>query len=675
MALSKVAHNIPIETVEKGNKILIDKTPLNKTKSNFLEFLRTIGLCRRFDKIDPSLMAVHPGNRGNIMCQGIDMQKKGEAIMNVGVETPTGGLAVELCSIRGDPLREQYLDANKRMISRSNGYIAPLTGHEAFLSLATSNCFQFARAVKAGCPTPCESLKNGAGCLSADMLQERDANMREFISGWPVEVIQWPAEIAWPQFPYILQKAANADHAVGGAHGEAETLIGMLRDVDGGASWSDATREARKTTTVPESLQGLACIGEFFGPTLGLRLVQKFENFRASLGAEIKLGNDLLTAIGSVQFKGTTSKYAYSRLGFWVTLAVSKEVVDGFAKNLTQSNINQYAKLSERGIADEIEAKMALLDGWLLTMEANWQISEEASNDIFFKALNRATLLACGKSGTGFEATKYASLGEVWGTAAAEMAAAAEATGPPAAKRFSPCTWAPFKPLAAEATGAAKPEAEPATFDFLNDPLSSVRAKGYRESAFVIEKGAGCTYLNNVYEIISLSTKGVQIQKRTAGVAPKFRTSIDVSTLLSRFQPISSTVKLPVTIDVDATRDTIITSKQSAVVADLAKCAVFEAITRISDSQRGSEQPLLKYMVNPRKLFVTEPFKKGELKIAPKGVLSAVSAIHDSKASPYTADCEVKQGDALMKFRVQPPKTTTDSDPSKWKDAVLEAFW
>ena len=80
-------------------------------------------------------------------------------------------------------------------------------------------------------------------------------------------------------------------------------------------------------------------------------------------------------------------------------------------------------------------------------------------------------------------------------------------------------------------------------------------------------------------------------------------------------------------------------------------------------------------MVNPRKLFVTEPFKKGELKIAPKGVLSAVSAIHDSKASPYTADCEVKQGDALMKFRVQPPKTTADPDPSKWKDAVFEAFW
>ena len=65
-------------------------------------------------------MAVHPQNRGGAMVTAWDMHTKGNSIMDTGVKQPEGGLAAQLCPVKGDPLREGPMAANKNMINRSN---------------------------------------------------------------------------------------------------------------------------------------------------------------------------------------------------------------------------------------------------------------------------------------------------------------------------------------------------------------------------------------------------------------------------------------------------------------------------------------------------------------------------------------------------------------------------
>ena len=97
----------------------------------------------------PDLFFCHPSNRGGIMLNKADMHTKGAKLMKVGAKLTK--LTEAICfEMSKDPAkRQKQVEANERLAEASGNMIAPPTGHERFLTVATSNTVGFCRAVNA----------------------------------------------------------------------------------------------------------------------------------------------------------------------------------------------------------------------------------------------------------------------------------------------------------------------------------------------------------------------------------------------------------------------------------------------------------------------------------------------------------------------------------------------
>ena len=172
------AHGYSAELVAKGNAILNYDPSATGPKTVLQDMIALLWAEKKCYLVTPSPreVMVHPDNRGRLMLHPIDCHTKGARIMDIGVGTPNGGVAFELCPMSG-PLRDNAIAKNEQLVSKSNQLLSELTGAERFLSLATTHCWKFARAVLTGQPTPIQSLQDEHGKLNAALLCSRDTKM------------------------------------------------------------------------------------------------------------------------------------------------------------------------------------------------------------------------------------------------------------------------------------------------------------------------------------------------------------------------------------------------------------------------------------------------------------------------------------------------------------------
>ena len=166
---TRLRHGFSKEVVAKGREILafdVKTKGSNTAFHEFMDFVRGLGVTYKV-VIHPRLLLVHPDNRNGLMMNARDVHKKAATMLKAGMQTPEGTLAVELCPVDGDPLRQRHIDANKSLVERSEPYLAPVNGSERYSTMATGHCGQFGKAVHAARPTPEAILQDDSGCLSA----------------------------------------------------------------------------------------------------------------------------------------------------------------------------------------------------------------------------------------------------------------------------------------------------------------------------------------------------------------------------------------------------------------------------------------------------------------------------------------------------------------------------
>ena len=163
----------------------------------------------------PGAFLCHPQNRGSSMVNAFNAHKKGHDILEAGVKAellPPNSLAVEVAI--DSKVKENQFKLNMKMVSDSNGLLAPVTGHERFLTLANSHFVQWARAMDNGCKGP----DGNPLTVTPDM----KPLLRE---GWQWRIISSEAEKLWPQLPAFAAMAMNSHNTNQITSNELEAMM------------------------------------------------------------------------------------------------------------------------------------------------------------------------------------------------------------------------------------------------------------------------------------------------------------------------------------------------------------------------------------------------------------------------------------------------------------------
>ena len=102
-------------------------------------------------------------NLGGLILSPFNSHRNAGKIHRVGADPAqiTNAVAMELAA--GGPQRAAHVDANNKLIARSNGLLARLNGEERFVTLGASHTAAFCKVAPLGGPTPEKCLQDAKG--------------------------------------------------------------------------------------------------------------------------------------------------------------------------------------------------------------------------------------------------------------------------------------------------------------------------------------------------------------------------------------------------------------------------------------------------------------------------------------------------------------------------------
>ena len=190
-----------------------------QTWLDVLDILAKENITRRM-KLNVDEVMVHSKNRGGIGVNHFNVHRNGARIVSIGIDPQE--LAKAVCFLMPPgPAKRQQIAFNQRLIDRSKGMLAPLTGKEIALSVGTGHTTAFLRSLKAGCKTPVKKLQDSCGKLNAESF--RCSRMNAALhAGWYWTVLPYECEVTWPGLPDLAQSALNANNSVPSLPSELE---------------------------------------------------------------------------------------------------------------------------------------------------------------------------------------------------------------------------------------------------------------------------------------------------------------------------------------------------------------------------------------------------------------------------------------------------------------------
>jgi hypothetical protein len=580
---------------------------------------------------DPAEVMVHPDNRGNKMVSKESRENKARGIATAGVKEPAGGTMFELCPLPGDSLNEFCVRANKEMVERSNGYIAPLNGSERFLSVATSNCYQVARAINACCPTDVTKLQDAGGKMSRSHLASVNPEWATFCGGWPCLVFKWVCDVLFPKLAFLAQLAKNTDNMVGVASGDLECITTMLRSAADGRGWDECVEVASSSWDGRTPLDALRKVAQFFGPE-HLHLFERLQAFRSALECEITFGGEFLSGIVSAKTTTNTSvEHVLVRLALLAVQLVSpNRDKSGHASLVKSADIHAFVTGAQRKDAEKLEHDATDLLAWVGQLETDKVISNVHGNNIFFKFITRCVLFHRNKQNDAYEERVYKSVNEIKATAAAEVA-----RNVPKGKR-NPCTWtagAPSREPLADGSDNVAPLATQVGFAAVQNSVAMlIGARDLAVGVHVFDKRVGTSSIRAFYTIKSVNEsarKVTLVRKQIGGIVPPFEAGVDVYELLKFFQKSKEIPQLVAADDAEKTRVAVDCAENVAAEQCL---LAWKSMMAFACSHEDYSAHRFK-IVNGKwgtRVYAARDFQAGELVITPRCNFADVHVTRDT---------------------------------------------
>ena len=628
--------------------------------------LMQLGLCYEATP-HPDEVLVHPDNRGNKMVSRESRENKARSIATVGVKEPIGGCMIELCPIIGDSLHEFCIRSNAEMVERGGGYLAPLTGKERYLSVATSNCYQTARSINAGSRTDVVKLQDNEGNFSKSRLAASNPRWGTFCEGWNCLVFKWICEPLFPKLAFLAQLARNTDNVVGVASGDLETMLTMLRAASSGTPWAISMEAAKSTWDGKTPLAALSQMATFFGPER-IHLLERLQSFRSALSCEITWGGQFLMAVGSNP-PGASLAFPMVRLACVACQLISpKRTTDGHGAGISVADFKTILGPELATHTDKVEKDATTLIAWLEALEKAKSISGVAGNNILFKFLTRSIMFLLKRQEHCYEVRVFASLREIMGATSLEMAHAMK-TG-----KKSPCTWAlghdHAAPLERGATsgGAADGGAATQVGDATVQASATLllQARGIKVGDKVVDKRVGAGSLRAFYSVRGVSDASRKVTIRRLDLAPlqaQFEGAVDLHELLKFFVKASAVPEI-VSAEVAESKR----ARMNSTVNVEAEQTVYawRALLEFADQNEEEGRFTIVSSKWGTRVFAARDFNVGELVVAPRCDVSELRRIAASKITSDSKDHDyitwTNDGDwADMFFGF--PKSSTRLEP------------
>ena len=121
---------------------------------------------------------------------------------------------------------------NLTLIDQADGLLAPATGRERYLTVATSHTAGGCKSILAKCKSYIKKMTDGDGMLSYEKAAKDKVFKSMLDKGWTFLVI--PASVEWefPMLPNIAQQALNASSNVANQTNELEVAMTIATMAD-----------------------------------------------------------------------------------------------------------------------------------------------------------------------------------------------------------------------------------------------------------------------------------------------------------------------------------------------------------------------------------------------------------------------------------------------------------
>ncbi|CAE7030278.1 unnamed protein product [Symbiodinium sp. CCMP2592] len=384
--------------------------------------------------IHPSMLLVHPLNRGGLGINGHSAHAKGASLLASGFDrkflhsSTCFELAVD------EKTRREQLQFNEAMVGQADGLLAAVSRSERFLTVSSGHVSQFAKAAWSSCRTPQPVLQDQGGCLNRESLS-RDPEFKQMLDdGWNWLVVSSVAEHQWPDLPRLAEKALNASNTAFQSLLELEIALHMEELSKG---MKDPTVEKLVKEACPPGSSGISR----YAPSIAKWLAEYSDKgrflaflslFSREFGEQCNVGEDFWGFAVSTQFLPADKPLV--RLAFLTTQFTSPthKISDGFARLLVKADFDKLKKLK----AEVAKMESLLYQAWQATAS---QLPDLQAARRFAFACIRMTLHILGKQKMGREAKEFKDLDAIFdefqqktgpATSASSAAATSSTTGP-----------------------------------------------------------------------------------------------------------------------------------------------------------------------------------------------------------------------------------------------------
>ena len=152
--------------ISDGDAILNQDQRVKGPKTIFKEFetfLEKHGQIYTLQEVHSDMFLCHGKNRGTLMLFPFKVHVNLSTIIKGGADRQciTNAYAAEFPT---DPKEAaNQLDANRSLVERAKGMLAPINGKERYLTLGTGHCAAFVKAASAGCRRAESKPRKAAG--------------------------------------------------------------------------------------------------------------------------------------------------------------------------------------------------------------------------------------------------------------------------------------------------------------------------------------------------------------------------------------------------------------------------------------------------------------------------------------------------------------------------------
>ena len=352
------------------------------TPNEFLQqgfdILKKHKLLKHAKQVSPKYFLVHKENRNRLMLNHLNVHKKGGVIYGIGADLKQ--LSVAICAelAPDGPTRLSQLEANRSMLKKFAGLLAPINGEELYLSLGCSHTMAFCKLAPLAGPTPIKELQDANGKVDYAKICKQDDFKHMIEKGWDWDVIPFDVDARFPRFAAVVQRALNGSNSASSQIGELDTavaLVDMQKELDGNEAWEQIALESVKARgmSCAEYADAILQFVKLFGGGPGAPFIIFMDSIGKKFNSTLILGKEFWHALTYTTFPDKACLFPMLRVSLALVNLTTAKKHDETAGLITKSDVARVAARPQLEKAKAYEATLQaafeIVDGLQLSKD------------------------------------------------------------------------------------------------------------------------------------------------------------------------------------------------------------------------------------------------------------------------------------------------------------------